>query len=180
MGRQHVDTELLDAKLKKLSNGKVSRKIALAGTRAAMTPIARGIRRGITASKASADLKRIARRTVSKRITRATQNENTTAKVGFGVGKQKAAERSGKNSGGKGIAKQNIHWAVAGTEERKLDKTDVAVAGTAATVNHPTGQMPDYFDGVVPAAIASTHGLAFAAAEKKMSQELEKEIGRTS
>lgn len=145
------------------------RNAAAAGTRNALTVMARETRQAIASTNASDRMKRAAKKAIGSRFVKGGTNrlgKTTTplAKAGFGVGKQSKAKRAAatKRAGdasksGVGISSANIHWAVLGTKERQ-----------------GRGAMPAYFKGVLAAAVSSGGEKAIQAFRDAAARELAK------
>lgn len=155
----------LDRRLKRLG-GKGASKAARAGVRAALTPVAQAMRKAVTASDASADLKRAARKTISSRFAKSMGRGEKQAKVGFGVGKKKEAKRSGNNRGGVGVGSANIHWFALGTQNRSTGD------------GHHTGRVEAVFAGLAEQALNASKAASLEKARKKIAQVIDKEARR--
>lgn len=153
----------LDRKLRQLA-GRGASKAATAGIRAALTPVAQAMRRAVTASDASPELKRAARKTIKSRFAKTFGRGRKQAKVGFGVGKKADAGRSGRNRGGVGISSNNVHWFVLGTKNRQQK-----------TTGRNTGRVRDVFSGLAEQALNAASSQALEKARKKIAQVIEKE-----
>jgi hypothetical protein len=140
-------------------------RAATKAIRAATTPLVSALRAAVTASSAPDAVKREGRKTIGRRSVRARDYAGVkVVKLGFGVGKQTAAQRRKAEKRkaarraaakpGQGITKANIHWVILGTRER------------AHRGGHRTGRMPPYFRGLLGRAIASSAGASMAAARK--------------
>jgi hypothetical protein len=182
----------LKRKLDRLSR-KGSKKAIEAGVRAGMQPVAKAMRAGINmTSDASPELKREARKTIGARIVKATKKEERQGKVGFKVGKRKAAigkavaarEKriaKGAKGGGVGVSAANVHWFVLGTKKRKLDSPVVAAIGRTKGGDmiirrvQQTGKVGPVFGDVTRQAVASASGAFFATAKQKTLQVIQKE-----
>lgn len=170
----------LEAKLRHLG-GKGAVRAVAAGTRASLTPIARALRAAITASDASTNLKREARKTIGFRFQRGGTSrigKTTTpvAKAGFSVGKKAGGEvkkfqakagrkaSAGKAQRGVGISSNNIHWYVLGTNERFQKSTGKSV-----------GEITNIFGDVTRRALDTSTAPSLAAARLKISQVIRRE-----
>ena len=108
----------IDARLNLLAS-KSARAITRSSTNAGMSAFAKVVRVQVSAeSGISSDLKRAIKRTIGKRFKRFVNEDAMSAKGGFGGGKRNTPVRSGKNKGGKGVAKSNVHWFALGTKVR--------------------------------------------------------------
>jgi len=155
---------LIDRRLANLTKKGTKRAIA-AGTNAAMTVLGRALRSAINATSASPELKRATRKSVGKRFKKNRAANVREAKVGFGVGKR-ARKAAGKK--GVGIAKENIHWFVLGTDQRQTKD------------GQKTGRIEDMFSGLAQAALASSAQPAMDAARAKISQVIAQEARKTA
>lgn len=115
----------LDRAFKRLGD-KVAKKVAAQGIRAGLRIIAKGIKSEIPGHMKEA------RKAIGTRFKRKKTGE-TKAIVGGGVGKKKAGstERGGKP--GVGIARENIHWLLLGTNNRS--KESGAFTGSTAPLS---------------------------------------------
>ena len=153
------------------------KKATRAGLQAGMTPIAQAVKAGVNSTESSHTVKRIARKTVGKKLKKNKYTKVYEARVGFGVGKmtklqrKRATERheAGKGTGGGvGLSKQNIHWFVLGTEERRAGgKT----AGKRGRID------ADLFQ-VVPTAATKSAPVAFRKASQKIDETLQREASK--
>jgi len=167
----------LDRKLRRLAT-KSSKKAIVAGINASMTPLARSMRKAITAVKASDELKREARRAIGKRFGKnkaGARRGIREAKVGFSVGKKRSAAKpkGGGQSRGVGISAANIHWFVLGTHKRYLTKGRGGHWPLPA--GHYTGRIASIFGDVTRLAFAGTSAAMTEAARKKIKQVIERE-----
>jgi hypothetical protein len=139
--------EGLDLLLKKMSvlENKSAEKILGAMVRAKLNVIGKQMKKD-TSKKVKEG-----RRGVRARFKHKINKNMIKALVGFGVGKRKKNEpkkvnRQGNKKGGVGISAQNIHWWVAGTEQRRtrygLDR----------------GQMPEMQPGLAAQAARKSRG----------------------
>lgn len=151
----------LDRMLRKLAD-KTAKKAAAGGVRASLTPVAQAMRKGVTASGAPADVKRAARKTIKAKVKK-SRGFVGSAKVGFGVGKQREAKRSGKRTGGVGISGANVHWFVLGTGQRQ----------TAS--GRSTGSIDPALSGIAADAVQASRQAAVDAAKKKIRAIIEKD-----
>jgi pyruvate dehydrogenase complex dehydrogenase (E1) component len=177
----------LDRKLARLQK-EVAPKAAKAGTQAALTLVAKGMRQAVNSTDASTALKAEARRAIGSKVRKGGTDKfgktrEPVAKVGFAVGKkrkkavaasQKArGERAAKGkAGGKGVgvSAQNIHWFVLGTKKRTVT--------TGRFAGKEVGEIDPIFGGVTDVAM-QTHGEAAAAAgAAKAKAIVEKEAKR--
>lgn len=158
--------------------GVTSRKAAIAGVRAMMTPIAQEMRKGVTRSGVSVDLRRPARKTIKAKLTKSkfgtTKGTVQSAKVGFGVGKQKIPPRSGNNTGGVGVSANDIHWFVLGAGPRWLKKG----SRNGPKTGHRTGSIAPVFKGIAAAALASSKAKSIAAAMRAIWKVMRKEAAK--
>lgn len=103
------------------------------------------------------------------------------AKVGFGVGKKKDAKprKTRRTSrGGVGIGVQNIHWWVAGTDQR-FTGTYKGHKGTYKTRGRAVmnrGKMPSFQPGLAKIAAAKSRGQQNAEMIKRGALALQKEV----
>lgn len=107
------------------------------------------------------------RKGVRSRFKNKAKKNFITAKVGFGVGKKKAAKpRKSKRSGrgGVGISGQNIHWWVAGTKRRATRK------------NFDRGSMPSFQPGLAAIAATKSRGQQNKEMIKRGALALQKEV----
>jgi hypothetical protein len=103
----------IDRKLKRLA-GSAQRRIARAGLAKQMTNLSRGIRNAIPPDQKSA------KKTIGRKNKKNPKTGQHEAKVGLGVGKRtKSTKQRDPKKGGKGISKENIHWLVLGSKERR-------------------------------------------------------------
>ena len=135
---------------------KAKRELSAAKARRIVRPALRVLRnegRQLTRSQvgASSRLRRAAARTIAY-STRARRRNVVQAKVGYGVGRRRGRSHSGP---GVGISKQNVHWAVLGTDERYT--TNIAYRG----------YMKTYFLGIMERALRSAASRALRAAQEE-------------
>lgn len=157
MAKSITGVRELDRRLRRLDD-KVARRLASAAVRSGLRLLVKEIKSGLPT-----ELKE-AKTAVGWRFKKSTTRDGKDAKVGFGVGKRSSeAKRSGRNSGGIGITKQNVHWFVLGTPSR-----------TQETTGRSTGRMPGILENVVPRSVLS----GSAGAVRKMQQNLRKGIER--
>jgi len=135
---------------------KAKRELSAAKARRIVRPALRVLRdegRRLTRSQAGASsrLRRAAARTIAY-STRARRRNVVQAKVGYGVGRRRGRSHSGP---GVGISKQNVHWAVLGTDERYT--TNIAYRG----------YMKTYFLGIMERALRSAASRALRAAQEE-------------
>jgi len=135
---------------------RAKRELSAAKARRIARPALRVLRdegRRLTRSQAGASsrLRRAAARTIAY-STRARRRNVVQAKVGYGVGRRRGRSHSGP---GVGISKQNVHWAVLGTDERF----------TASGARR--GRMRAYFKGVMQRALRSAMSRALRAAREE-------------
>lgn len=117
--------EELDARLIELE-ARTQNQIARAALRRATTVFLQHVRRAITSHpQLSTVMKRRFRQLLGQARER-TPAGTAGRKAGFGVGKKRKLipGRSGLNSGGVGISGLNIHWALLGTKDRYVGKTN--------------------------------------------------------
>jgi hypothetical protein len=185
--------ELL-AKLERLAMD-AAPKAGAAAARAGMARIGRALRAAVMASSAPDAVKREARRTIAQRVRKGKGADRglSIAKIGFGVGKTsqaqitKRAARRGTNKG-VGLAKEDVHWFVLGTQNRYLKSASrfnaarrigVRLRGIKARfMRHPTGRIQPYFRGAMARAIVASQDAALAAAREKLEQIIAKEASR--
>ena len=172
----------LNRKLSALGNPTTVKRIAARGLSAGMQPVQKALRAAINATDASPYMKREARKTIGKTVSR--KGPQPTAKAGFSVGKKtkqvqraKSArtKRLGKGKGGGkgvGVSAANIHWFVLGTEERELKEGKRA--------GQPTGKITPPFADVMRQAVAASQAPALGAARAKITQEILKEASKVS
>ena len=155
---------------------KVARTAVRSGLSAAVSKFAVGIRQQIPSPLKGA--KKLVGSGVAK-----VSSKKQGAKAGFSVGRasSKTAGRSGRSvtAAGKpkgvGLASNNIHWAVLGTEDRVVKKTRMYVGGKLQDVtNWKTGKMPAIFYLAVEHAVKSKKNEAIKAMEKKIWEHLGK------
>lgn len=162
VGRAIEGDKALDAALARLA-GPGARRVNAGMMNASLAVLAKALRAAVNASDASSELKRAARQAIGRK------RRKDVAKVGFGVGKKRAAspdKRTGKS--GVGISANNIHWPVLGTGERQTK------AGRKA------GKMPAIFAGATDQALATGGPAALAAARAKCRELIAREAARTS
>ena len=112
----------VDRTLKKLGTSD-ARKAARTGVNAGMSVLAKFIRAEVKAEPdASRNLRKQISKTIGKRFRKNRRTGESTAKVGPGVGKQTPATGS-RRPGRKGLSKQNVHWFVLGTKDRRVRTT---------------------------------------------------------
>lgn len=102
--------EAIARKLQKLATEGAD-KAAISGSRAAAKEFEKGIKDAIPGQYRSA------RKAIGRRV-RKVRGE-VVAKVGAGVGKRSATTKARKKSGGVGLSKNNIHWAILGVKARQ-------------------------------------------------------------
>ena len=130
------------------------------------------------------------RKGIRSRFKNNTRTNWIQAKVGFGVGKKKTvikprkSKRSGR--GGVGIAAQNIHWWVAGTEERftggktirsrskKYGNSKYRRLNGKAIMKR--GSMPSFQPGLAAIAATKSRGKQNAEMIKRGALALQKEV----
>lgn len=141
--------EGLDLLLKKMSvlENKSAEKILGAMVRAKLNVIGKQMKKD-TSKKVKEG-----RRGVRARFKHKINKNMIKALVGFGVGKRKKNEpkkvnRRGNKTGGVGISAQNIHWWVAGTEQRETRPPNEAYRG----------QMPAMQPGLAAHAATKSRG----------------------
>jgi hypothetical protein len=102
------------------------------------------------------------------------------AKVGFGVGKKKKnapkkVNSKGNRKGGIGIGAQNIHWWVAGTDER-FRGGNYQRRKRMGQPERTTGSMPSMQPGLAAIAATKSRGKQNAEMIKRGALALEKEV----
>ena len=122
------------------------------------------------------------RKGVRSRFKNKAKKNFITAKVGFGVGKKRKAGRTlklkGNRRGGQGIGAQNIHWWVAGTDERQTG-TYKGQKGTYKTVGKRVmnrGRMPSFQPGLAKIAASKSRGQQNKEMIKRGALALQKEV----
>lgn len=168
------------------------KKAVRAGVGAAMTQLAKGARRAVNASNATPAVKRAARLTIGKRF-QADVEGKPAAKIGFGVGKPtkakrtKARERSAYGQGGAklargvGLSSTNIHWAVLGTQPRRLKEKKALIPPDqygdyrVLVPGDRTGAMKPSLFGVLASGAAGSYSEAAEAAALKVAEVIAKE-----
>lgn len=124
-----------------------------------LTEISRGVRNAVPPKLQSV------KRTIG-RVNKKNKRKNVhEAKVGFGVGKQrKSKKQRDPKKPGVGISKQNVHWLILGTKERRQK-----------TTYHPTGKLkkaPDWLKQGYQAAESSAFSKAQEIGRKKVLEEI--------
>lgn len=144
----------------------VGPKVLHAGLKAALKPLAKEMRKAVSASGASTELKRSARKAVGARFTKDKRKKkgDQQAKVGLGVGKRSKKPQREAGRKGVGLSKENIHWATLGTANRRLKKG----SQRGPKAGHPTGRMPPVLEHVTDQALAVGAPAAVDAAKQKM------------
>lgn len=107
----------VDRKLAELAS-KERRRIVRKAMNAGLTVGRKAIRDELTAAGVSPQLRNALARTIASGFKRARRSDEHAARVGMGLGKRKPAVRSGRNTGGVGIGKANVHWFLLGTRIR--------------------------------------------------------------
>jgi hypothetical protein len=152
----------LDRKLKRLATSG-QRKILRSALGKGLTVLGRGIRNAIDPDQKSA------KKTVGSRNKKNKKTGLHEAKVGLGVGKHsKSKKQRDSNRPGVGISKNNIHWLVLGTKERKREK------GKGGS----TGRMPPVGILWVKRGVAASQGEAFRMMQQTARQKLLDEVKR--
>ncbi|MHC4877576.1 MAG: hypothetical protein ACYTGL_13855 [Planctomycetota bacterium] len=117
--------EDIDARLAELENA-AGNRIARAALRRASTVFAQHVRKAITAHPLVSKQMKQRLRALLGQAREKSPGGTAGRKVGFGVGRKRkvGVKRSGLNSTGVGISGANVHWALAGTDERFVGKTN--------------------------------------------------------
>jgi hypothetical protein len=149
--------EGLDLLLKKMSvlENKSAEKILGAMVRAKLNVIGKQMKKD-TSKKVKEG-----RKGVRARFKHKINKNMIKALVGFGVGKRKKnepkkANRRGNKKGGVGISAQNIHWWVAGTEQRETGRNTLGKQNPPEP--HNTGTMPAMQPGLAAQAATKSRG----------------------
>ena len=165
----------LDAILKRMESLKQSSKVSVmrAAIRGGLNVIGKQMRADVDPQV------KLGRKAVKSRFKKGKWK--ITAKVGFGVGKKSKAQtpknRKGNRKGGVGIDANNIHWWVAGTDERFTGTGK----GRARRNSSPRpvmyrGLMPAMQPGLAQIAYAKARGAVKAEMIKRGALQLEKEV----
>jgi hypothetical protein len=151
-------------------------KAGIAGTRAAMVQIGKGIRAAINATDAPSEVKRRGRKSIGSRYGKAKGGRDrgiVQAKVGYAVGKKRGTTLGEHHSRGVGMSVENVHWFVFGVQ-------DFGTTERHHKSGHSTGKMParkgsGFLAGTVQAGFQSHASLALNAARIKMRDVIQKE-----
>lgn len=147
--------EQITRKLKKLRDVGAD-KAALAGARAAAREFDKGIKAAIPGQYRSA------RSAVGRRVRK--KKGEVVAKVGAGVGKRSKSKRKRKKSGGVGLSKENIHWAILGVQDRQ----------TKAGKNR--GRHDGFLAGIVKQGASTAEVRAAVAMQAAVQREIDKAV----
>jgi hypothetical protein len=175
---------------------KTAQKAAKAGVNAGLKIIADAVKREINGLPISGELKAAARATVNKRL-RKKEGQDSTGKVGFGVGAKTAKKKEtaharylrgqggGHETRGVGVSASNIHWFVLGTEDRSTGMQTVGtyqgrrVRRFSGHAFHHTGRISSMtFAGVIERAVESATPDVLSAMVERVNQVLAGDIGR--
>lgn len=117
-----VDTWEVEEAIKFLREA-VGDKLTAIALRGGMRKTARKMRPILRESTPSRRIGKALARSLAYRV-KTYKGTITSAKFGLGVGRKKRVAKSGKarNRPGVGLSRQNIHWAVLGTDERQTRK----------------------------------------------------------
>jgi hypothetical protein len=172
------DIVKLEKRLQQLAQ-KGTAKTARAALSGAMGPAKKAIRKTVNNSRATPELRRAARQTISSTVKRAAKGSTTApyvAKVGFGVGKPSKKKRTQAHErsvygqrgaaivAGVGLSSRNVHWFVLGTAKR-----------TQKTTGREVGAIEPELKGVVPISVARARPLMVKEAGRKAEIALKKE-----
>lgn len=155
----------LSAKLAQLAN-QTAPKAAIAGTRAALRELAKGIRAAINTTDAPSDIKRKARKSIGHRYgkSKAVRTKGVIqAKAGYAVGKPRSYSLGAHQSRGVGMGVWTVHWFVFGVEDHGTTERH-------HESGHSTGKMQGDLAGTVQAGTAASAQLALNAARVKITQ----------
>lgn len=131
-------------------------KAAMSGLRAYARETEKGIKDAIPGQY------RDARKTTGRKVRK--NGDEVVAKVGLGVGKQSASKKPRKRSGGVGLSKNNIHWAVFGVSDRRTKSGKYR------------GRHDGFLAGVVKTGASNAELRAALAAREAVKKELEKAL----
>lgn len=177
----------LDRKLMVLGSPKQIKGVARNAIRVGQRVVAKGIKSKIPGRYKDA------RKTVGDSL-KAGKGENAgtvVAKVGMGVGKKRmsegeakgiAAARKAAGKRGVGIASNDVHWFVLGTDSRATGRKSVRVKGgkgkrvkvRTGNAIHDTGRMGAVLAGCVQAGVASSSGEAANKIKQNMADGIAK------